>query len=93
MTLTALAKAEEFMSVSAVQKIFGFAKPDGVHQLIRQGQLPATDVSAGGGKRPVWRVDPSDLRAFLATRRAVIAPTNKRRRAKRNKAETIQFFD
>ena len=58
------------LSVAAVAKVLGSSR-DLVEKLIRKGDLPAVDVSAGFGKsghRSTWRVHPADLDVFLQTR-------------------------
>jgi len=52
---------------------------------IKSGQLRATDVSRAAGKKPRWRIAPSDLAAFEETRSSTPMPKPQRRR---RKAET-----
>jgi excisionase family DNA binding protein len=53
---------------------------DHVGVLIRSGELPASDISRPGSRRPLWRIADEDLAAFLARRRHLAAPKPVRRR-------------
>jgi hypothetical protein len=58
---------------------------------IKAGELRAVNLAANAnGKRPRWKISPSDLEAFLA-RRASQAPTTPVRR-RRKQEGVIKFF-
>lgn len=57
--------------------------PDQVVALINKKKLPATDVSVG--RRPLWRVRPEDVEAFITARR----PAAPQPRARRQRRETV----
>jgi excisionase family DNA binding protein len=57
---------------------------------IRQGLLRAINVAEGTTGRPRWRIAPSDLEAFLATRTGQPAPKVPRKRVKHE--GVIEFF-
>lgn len=64
---------------------------DKVHAWLRRGELRGYDVSEKPGMgRPRWRIDPSDLQAFLDRRAAIVKPPAIRK--KKKKAEVIQFY-
>ena len=52
---------------------------------IKNGDLPAIDVSEGRGRRPRYRVRKSDLDAFLAAR-AVVPAAKPERQQRRDSA-------
>ena len=55
---------------------------DKVMTWIRSGELPASDLATPGSKRPRYRIDAADLRAFLLRRQVQAGPKPTRRRRK-----------
>ena len=65
-------------------------KTDTVLDFIHAGELPASDCSRPGSKKPRWRVLEEDLGLFLAKRRKVPPPKPYRR--KRKTEGVIEFY-
>ena len=63
---------------------------DKVRGWIQRGELAAVDVATKGGKRPIWRISPEALAAFVAgraagTSRPAPVPQTRRRTGKLTK--------
>lgn len=63
---------------------------DKVVAFIRDGQLPAMNLSLG--QMPRYRIRREDLEAFEQSRMAVQAEHPRRRRRKRSTGNTVEFF-
>jgi excisionase family DNA binding protein len=74
--------ADALLSVREVAERLGVRRA-GVLALIRAGELRAVDVALRRGGRPLWRIDPDDLEAFVARRTRPAAPRRRRRRTKK----------
>ena len=75
-----IAPATIWLTPPAVAKQLGVS-PEKVVTFIRNGELPAVDVSLKPGVgKPRFRIDPQGLDAFLLRRSVVSAPKAKRRR-------------
>ncbi len=61
---------------------------------IRGGALRAADISPRPGGRPTWRIDPTDLDLFLATRTTTSPPASSSRRLRRRQTDPamIEYF-
>jgi excisionase family DNA binding protein len=78
---------QQWLRVKAVAKVLD-CKPPKVTKLIRDGLLPASDISGGLG-RACWRIKASDLEAFLLARQH---HATGRRRRRRKPATIRQYF-
>jgi len=64
-----------------------------VRAWIVAGELPAANLARRGCVRPRYRIDPSDLAAFLAARRPDATPEPSRGKHRRRQAEgVIEFY-
>jgi hypothetical protein len=59
---------------------------------IRSGELPAANVARRGATRPRFRIDPTDLAAFLAARRPDAPLAVKPTRRRKQTAGVIEFY-
>ena len=81
-----------YLSPKAVAELLGIVKVDIVLAAIHAGELVAADVSRPNAKRPTWRISPTDLDAFLASRRAVPPPPVVRHTRRQKMKNVIEFF-
>jgi len=66
-------------------------KVDSVLDWIAAGELPASDCSRPGSRKPRWKILEDDLDAFLQRRKKV--PTPKPRRRRRRVKNIIEFYE
>jgi excisionase family DNA binding protein len=78
-----------YLSPPAVARRLG-VKPEKIIGWIRAGELRAADLAQRRGGRPRYRVNETDLEAFLA-RRSVTPLPRTRRRARKSEAVTAYF--
>lgn len=67
------------LSVRDVAERLGLSEGQ-ILALIRSGDLPASNVTKKGARKPRWRISAADLEAFLNRRRTVPAPKPQPRR-------------
>lgn len=80
--------SDPLLSVAQVAERLSIRK-HGVLQLIRDGELPASNVSLRPNGRPLWRINPADVEGFLLRRAHQAAP---RRRRRSRKPQSIRRY-
>lgn len=79
-----------FLTPAEVAATLRLGKVDGVYALIDSGQLPAVDVSRPGSRRPLWRISPAALDAFV--RRRTAGPPAPKPERRRKPARVTEYF-
>jgi hypothetical protein len=80
------------LTVKDVMKRLGLTRPHLVLDLIRGGQLRASNISSRPLGRATWRIAESDLAVFLESRVPSPPPPVMRRRRKSRPERVTEYF-